>query len=362
MERFSLEERIFVVQAYYASNNSVKSTIRKFAEKFGEANKPHRKTVSRIVSKFEETGSVKDRPADIHARSVRNQESVQRVREDVSDHPETSIRRRSRQLGIPSTSLHRILHEDLHNRAYKVQLVQELKPTDHQARRDFADRMLEVSAENPEFFDKILFSDEAHFQLNGYVNSQNCRIWGSENPHAIVQRSLKPPRVTVWCGFSAKGVIGPYFFEDEEGKTVTVTGLRYREMLETFLWPELDSQQLGNEIWFQQDGATSHTASATMAILKEKFPRRLLSLGGDISWPPRSCDLTPLDFFLWGYLKDRVYQNKPVTLDDLKENIRQVIGGISQEICQNVVQNYGVRIVSCKKALGGYFKDVLFHV
>ena len=45
---------------------------------------------------------------------------------------------------------------------------------------------------------KIIFSDEAHFGLGGYVNKQNCPIWGTENPHAYIEKLMQPERVTVW--------------------------------------------------------------------------------------------------------------------------------------------------------------------
>ena len=48
---------------------------------------------------------------------------------------------------------------------------------------------------------KIIFSAEAHFDLGGYVNKQNCCIWGTENPHAYIEKPTHPKRVTVWCGF-----------------------------------------------------------------------------------------------------------------------------------------------------------------
>ena len=51
------------------------------------------------------------------------------------------------------------------------------------------------------FVKKIIFSDEAHFDLGGYVNKQNCRIWGTENPHAYIEKPTHTKRVTVWCGF-----------------------------------------------------------------------------------------------------------------------------------------------------------------
>ena len=65
-----------------------------------------------------------------------------------------------------------------------------------------------------------MFSDEAHFHLDGFVNSQNCLILDSENSHVIVEKKMHPQRVTVWCGFRA----GPYFFENEAGQAVNVTG------------------------------------------------------------------------------------------------------------------------------------------
>ena len=65
---------------------------------------------------------------------------------------------------------------------------------------------------------KIIFSDEAHFVLGGYVNKQNCRIWGTENPHAYIEKPMNPKRVTVWCGFWSRGIIGPFFFINEQGE------------------------------------------------------------------------------------------------------------------------------------------------
>ena len=78
---------------------------------------------------------------------------------------------------------------------------------------------------------KIIFSDEAHFDLGGYVNKENCRIWGTENLHAYIEKPMQPKRVTVWCGFRSRGIIRPFFFENEQGEAVTDNGCRYRAML-----------------------------------------------------------------------------------------------------------------------------------
>ncbi|GFW41454.1 cytochrome P450 18a1 [Trichonephila clavipes] len=157
---------------------------------------------------------------------------------------------------------------------------------------------------------RILFSDEAHFWLNGYVNKQNCRIWSEANPQVYVETPLHPEKLTVWCALWAGGIIGPYFFKNDEGHNVTVNGDRYRAMITNFFIPELNNHD-DQELWFQQDGAACHTARATIYLLKDTFGDRLISRFGPVNWPPRTCDLTALDYFLWGYVKSLVYADKP---------------------------------------------------
>lgn len=162
-------------------------------------------------------------------------------------------------------------------------MTQELKPTDHNQRRTFVNWILE---QQQGLSKKIIFSDEAHFDLNGYVNKQNCRIWGEENPRIIQEQQFYPQRVTVWCSFWAEGVIGPYFFEGEDGKALTVNGNRYREMVTNFLWSRLERMDL-QDIWFQQDGATAHTSRKTITLLQRKFSGCVISRNGDVNWPSR---------------------------------------------------------------------------
>ena len=60
----------------------------------------------------------------------------------------------------------------------------------------------------------------------------------------IHEKPLHAQRATVWCGFWAGGVIGPYFFENDGGNAVTVNGVRYRNMITEFLWPQLDGMHM----------------------------------------------------------------------------------------------------------------------
>ncbi|GFT06830.1 DUF4817 domain-containing protein [Trichonephila clavipes] len=154
---------------------------------------------------------------------------------------------------------------------------------------------------------RILFNDEANFWLNGYVNKQNCRIWSEANPQVYVETPLHPEKLTVWCALRAGGIL---LQKNDEGHNVTVNGDRYRAMITNFFIPELNNHDV-QELWFQQDGATCHTARATIDLLKDTFGDRLISRFGPVNWPPRSRNLTPLDYFLWGYVKSLVYADKP---------------------------------------------------
>ncbi|GFV33676.1 transposable element Tc3 transposase [Trichonephila clavipes] len=104
-------------------------------------------------------------------------------------------------------------------------------------------------------------------------------------------------------------------------------------MITNFFIPELNNHDV-QELWFQQDGATYHTARATIDLLKETFGDRLISRFGPVNWPPRSCDLTQLDYFLWGYIKALVYTDKPQTLDHLEDNISRVIADIRPQMLE----------------------------
>ncbi|GFS91007.1 DUF4817 domain-containing protein [Trichonephila clavipes] len=78
---------------------------------------------------------------------------------------------------------------------------------DHQARRRFVKWAQNEIAVVPDFHTRILFSDEAHFWLNGYVNKQNCRIWSEANPQVYVETPLHPEKLTVWCTLWAGGIL-----------------------------------------------------------------------------------------------------------------------------------------------------------
>ena len=94
-------------------------------------------------------------------------------------------------------------------------------------------------------------------------------------------------------------------------------------MLNELLFTKIEEEDIGN-ICFQKDGATCYTTEATLDVLRPVFEDRIIRRRADVVSPPRGCNLTPLDYYLCGVVKD-----KPETIDALKDNIRKAISEIS---------------------------------
>ncbi|PNF14878.1 hypothetical protein B7P43_G05130 [Cryptotermes secundus] len=324
--RWTSEHRAFAVEAYFSNNHFYVAVQYAFRTHFGI--KPRgpvrdRKSIVLWVENFRTTESVVKKSSG-RQRTVTTPENVEAVRQSILRPPRRSARKHAVSLDISNHSMRRILHEHLNFHPYKMVVVQELSPCDFQNRITVCETLLEnLPPDTP-----VFFSNEAHFHLSGYANKQNMRYWSGNNPRELHERPLHSDKVTVCCALSRVGVIGPYFFE-EDNNAVTVNSQRYVDKIKNFFEPALEELHLGN-VWFQQDGATAHTARASMTVLREKFPRWLISLRGDIPWAVYSPDLTPCDF-LWGYLKAEVFKHRPTNVLQLKNVIRQ-------EVAQNPVQ------------------------
>lgn len=115
-------------------------------------------------------------------------------------------------------------------------------------------------------------------------------------------------KIGVWAGISRRRIIGPIFFNE------TINGPRFKNLILDEFLNQLDNKKLQRR-YFQQDGATDHTSLTNLRYLAEFFDDRVISKG---LWAPRSPDLTPPDFFLWPYLKNRISINRMHTIQELK--------------------------------------------
>jgi hypothetical protein len=208
-----------------------------------------------------------------------------------------------------------------------VQLLHALKPNDKPQRKEFAVSLLDFFNEDGHFHKRVCFSDEANFQVSGKLNRYNVRIWGSELLHETREFQRDSPKVKVWCAIMHNCITGPFFFSEK-----TISSDIYLNILREFVVPQLESLQ--PTIIYQQDGAPPFWGQAFRQFLSETFPNRWIGRGGPILWPPRSPDITPMDFLLWRYVKDIVYKTKFRDINDLKERITDAIATVDKAMLE----------------------------
>ena len=141
-----------------------------------------------------------------------SEEEIQSVRVAYTRSPRKSIRRASTQLQIPHSTIHKVLHRNLRLYAYKVQLLQALKPEDELRQTEFAVTVLDRLDSDPGFLKCVCFSDESTFHVSGLINRHNSRIWGLQNSHETYELERDSPKLDVWCGIMHDKIIGPFFF------------------------------------------------------------------------------------------------------------------------------------------------------
>jgi hypothetical protein len=123
--------------------------------------------------------------------------NIERVANAIAQSPRKSTHRLAQQVNITHTSVRRILKNDLKLYPYKVQLLHQLLPADSVHRVTFSEWFVNKCREENDFVQYLITSDEAHFHLSGYVNKQNFRFWGKENPQVLHETPLHSIKVTV---------------------------------------------------------------------------------------------------------------------------------------------------------------------
>ncbi|GFU68279.1 uncharacterized protein TNCV_834061 [Trichonephila clavipes] len=107
---------------------------------------------------------------------------------------------------------------------------------------------------------------------------------------------------------------------------------------------------------------SSNGPKTRLPLFPDTFGVRLISRFGSVNWPPRSCDLTPLDYFLWGYVKSLVYADKPQTLDHLEDNIRRVIADIRPQMLEKVIENWTSALDYIRASRGSHMPEIIFKM
>jgi hypothetical protein len=342
--RYDKSQHAFLFKKY-VELKSVILVQRAWRTEFKNERVPCRDIILGTASRFERTGSVSFKSRRQAKPSEKREAARKLVKTLNSDNDELSIRKLAKITGVSYSLVRSILKEDLHLKPYKQHEWHELEPGDYQKRLKFADFFLGLP-KNARLL--LLCCDEAWFYLHHKVNKQNDRRWLPSKPTDKSERPLHDEKVLIWCAISCDEVYGPYFFEG------SVNQHKYLHMLKHFFWKGHCRARNHQKYYFLQDGATPHTARIVQKYLGQKFGPRFFTKD---KWPPRSCDLNPCDFFLWGYLQDRVYKPMPQSLDELKANITREFKKIPKEILKSVFENFLKRMDLVKEKNGGHIEE-----
>lgn len=342
-----------MVLVYGEAGRNLEDAVNLYAERFPDRIRS-RTSFYRTVKQFTTTGSVEQKKRTRRAR-VTGEDNVVAVLAAVAHNPHASTREIARDSGLSLGSVWNILQR--HNyHPYHVSLHQELHGVDFQNRLTFCQWAREQIQQNPNFFRYVLFSDEACFTNHGTVNRHNTHYWSVENPHWLRQvEHQRPWSVNVWCGILGNKLIGPHIIEGN------LNGEMYRNILENEMPTLLEdvSLEVRQNMWFQHDGCPAHYSVIAREVLDRNFNGRWIGRGGPVNWPARSPDLTSPDFFLWGSLKAKVYNQVPTTREDMIERIRNACAEIQEDTLLRCLHSFEIRINKCIEVEGRHFEHLI---
>lgn len=310
MSVYNIEERVEIVTAYIKGMSS-REIVDNFAAAHPNRPIPSKTTVLKLYENFRTKGCVNF----AHVKRVRNssvltEEMKTNLCLAIDDEGSTTLNQLADQFNLSKSSCFRTLKMEKY-KSYKIKNVHKLLPRDYLTRMEFCELWMQKINNDPNVLNKILFSDESTFMLNGTVNKQNRRIWARENPYKIQETHTQwPEKVNVWVGILGNYILGPFFIDGNLDQN------KYLDLLQMEVGPSLDDLGTNGQIIFQQDGAPAHSAAVVTTFLNETFPNSWIGRFGPFKWPARSPDLTPLDFFC-----GLIYPIKCMTMSEIRPKI-----------------------------------------
>ncbi|GFX93637.1 DUF4817 domain-containing protein [Trichonephila clavipes] len=329
----SAPDKALLVKLFYMNEESATIALRKFRiQKNVKCGKGPLTSAGllKLFKRFEETGKLEDRARAgrlclKEARAACIAVEMEAIASEAAS-GNSSAREAARRLGLPPSSVHNILRRILQLYPYKLQSCHELLPADTAQREAFAK-------------------------------------WAFSKMEQDISRFMVTLTITVPFGRPLIHV-RPFFFETQcpvnGWITETVNAQRYLTLLRETVVPCLIQRGQIANVTFMQDGATSHTANPVKAFLIQTFGEdRIVSRCCRYPWRPRSPDLTPADFWLWGNLKSRVYLSGPSSLSELKDVIRREVSSIHPDMLHSAVAGFVTRLECLLPCGGGHVEHIL---
>lgn len=355
--QYSFDEKLEMLLIYGECRRNATLAAETYAERFPNNNHPNKQIFKKLCQSLRERGDFRQKVKVFQNYNATNELAQGRVLNLVANDPNLSCREISAQTNISKTSVSRILKRH-HFHPYHIELHQQLYDRDFENRVTFCQWAQNMIVADPNFFDKVLFTDESCFKSNGLVNRHNMHYWAVENPHWMREQDYQNRwSLNVWGGIINNRIVGPFFFDGH------LNGETYASFLRNHLNELLDEVVPLNQrdnIWFQQDGAPPHFSVQAREELQQQFGNSWISRGGPVHWPARSPDLTPPDFFLWGTIKQYVYAERPTTRENMMERITDAFRRFNRLNSAATVQvNFRRRLQLCIEQNGRIFEHLL---
>lgn len=338
---------------YGLCNGNGARAVLEYARRFPNRPTPNARTFVRVHLRLGNNGI--RRPVNERHRLVspEDEEDVLRM---ITEDPKLSVRLIANRLNLSKWTVWRILkREGLH--PYHFRRVQDIIEPDYAARSVFSSWISRETRNDTSFLNSILWTDEATFTRSGITNHRNSHLWLHENPDAVRPSTFQHEfSVNTWAGIIDNILIGPLILPS------TLNGERFLEFLETQFFDRLMELPLSyrTRMILQLDGAPAHFATRVRNHLNDNYSP-WIGRGGTIAWPPRSPDLTPLDFFFWGTMKQKVYHEVSNTREELISKIIATGNVIrqDQEMIRRSTQHVSIRATACLQNGGGHFEQLL---
>ena len=361
MAQLTPAQRVFIITKYLQTQ-SLQATKDAFIDEYPHRNPPAKTTIWKNVRKFQTHGTSLNRNKGHSGRrrTGRSNENIAAVSQQLQQNPRDISARRNG-LGLPSATFNRITRLDLNQHPYRIHARHELFPGDNARRLQFSRWLVDRCNRDERFLRCLVIGDEAAFSLDGKVNTSNVREYApsGQPPSFNYDRSISREKLNVWVGLVGSGhVIGPFFFEGN------LNGAEYLRLINERVVPQLEQHFLRQPrgafryLWWAQDGAPAHRLRAVRNRLEELFGNRVIAIGHDVEWPPRSPDLTPCDFFLWGHLKSKVFSSAPGNLEVLRARIQQEIAALQPATIRRAVFSMQQRCMKCIRHEGGHVEGM----
>lgn len=339
---------------YGFCDGNAREAVREYALRFPNRRQPNKHTFTNTHRRFAE--GTMFRITDNLGPVGHDVNIDEAVLEAVAERPNISTRHAAAQVGTSQSKVWRVLHREGQH-PYHYTPVQELLPADLQLRVDFCRNLMLRDLQDADFLQSIIWTDEAQFTRDGVTNFHNLHEWNTENPH-----NKKPTAfqirfsVNVWAGIRGNVLIGPKILPPRLNSENYLAFLNeiVPEMLEDT--PIAQRQRLV----YQQDGAPAHFGLIVREWLDNNFPGRWIGRNGPIAWPPRSPDLTPLDFYLWGFMKAQVYAVAIDTKEQLLQRIEDAAVLVRENLQQcNIPHEVRKRLRRCVDENGNHIEHLL---